>query len=99
MEWCRELALALQISLIVPFACGAFIGIAFQPENYYLFALSVMVRHQVDMVRRQTMLAAPAQRIRSADRAVRGGCGVMRRLRRGTAMSAAQVDVAALAVG
>lgn len=62
MEWCRELALALQISLIVPFACGAFIGIAFQPENYYLFALSVMVRHQVDMVRRQTMLAAPAQR-------------------------------------
>ncbi|MBV1799979.1 putative O-glycosylation ligase, exosortase A system-associated [Siccirubricoccus sp. G192] len=40
LEWCRELALALQVSLLTMLACGAFIGIAFQPMFYYLFAIS-----------------------------------------------------------
>jgi putative inorganic carbon (hco3(-)) transporter len=50
MEWCVDLAKALQLSLVVAMACGTFIGIAFQPEIYYLFALAVMIRHQVDVV-------------------------------------------------
>jgi probable O-glycosylation ligase (exosortase A-associated) len=53
MEWCHDLARTLQISLAVPLACGAFIGIAFQAEIYYLFALAVMLRHQVRMAERQ----------------------------------------------
>jgi probable O-glycosylation ligase (exosortase A-associated) len=47
MAWCHDLARALQISLVVEMVCGAFIGIAFQAEIYYLFALAVMLRHQV----------------------------------------------------
>jgi probable O-glycosylation ligase (exosortase A-associated) len=47
MAWCSDLARALQLSLMLPMVCGNFIGIAFQAEFYYLFALSVMLRHQV----------------------------------------------------
>jgi probable O-glycosylation ligase (exosortase A-associated) len=61
MEWCRDMAKALQLTLVVPLACGAFIGIAFQPEIYYLFALSVMLRHQVDEVARQQIPAKAVQ--------------------------------------
>ena len=52
MEWCHDLARMLQVALIVPLTCGAFIGISFQSELYYMFALSVMVRHQVRSVQR-----------------------------------------------
>jgi probable O-glycosylation ligase (exosortase A-associated) len=64
MEWCIDLARALQISLVVPLACGAFIGIAFQPEIYYLFALSVMLQHQVAEVARR---ARPEQAVQLFD--------------------------------
>ena len=59
MEWCHDLARNLQISLIVPMACGAFIGIAFQAEIYYMFALAVMMRHQVRSAERLQRAAAP----------------------------------------
>jgi probable O-glycosylation ligase (exosortase A-associated) len=62
MEWCRELARTLQISMAVPLACGAFIGIAFQPEIYYLFALSVMLGHQVAEAARSTRATHAVQR-------------------------------------
>jgi putative inorganic carbon (HCO3(-)) transporter len=57
MEWCHDLARALQISLVVPLVCGAFIGIAFQAEIYYLFALAVMMRHQVRVAERMERAA------------------------------------------
>jgi probable O-glycosylation ligase (exosortase A-associated) len=40
MTWLRELAIALQTALVTLVACGMFIGIAFQPMYYYIFALS-----------------------------------------------------------
>lgn len=42
-EWCRDLAAALQVSLVVLMCCGAFIGIAFQPMIHYLLAMAVAV--------------------------------------------------------
>lgn len=52
MEWCYDLARMVQISLLVPMTCGAFIGIAFQSEIYYLFALAVMLRQQIRVAER-----------------------------------------------
>jgi probable O-glycosylation ligase (exosortase A-associated) len=57
MEWCHDLARMLQISLLVPLACGAFIGIAFQAEIYYMFALAVMMRQQVRVAERMVRAA------------------------------------------
>ncbi|MBC4018003.1 putative O-glycosylation ligase, exosortase A system-associated [Siccirubricoccus deserti] len=47
LAWCRDLAAALQVSLLVLLACGAFIGIAFQPMFWYLFAASGCLSHHV----------------------------------------------------
>jgi probable O-glycosylation ligase (exosortase A-associated) len=47
LEWCVDLARALQASLLVMAACGAFIGIAFQPMIHYLFALAVVLPEYV----------------------------------------------------
>lgn len=47
LEWCTDLARALQASLLVMAACGAFIGIGFQPMIHYLFALAVVVPEYV----------------------------------------------------
>jgi probable O-glycosylation ligase (exosortase A-associated) len=52
MEWCRDLALSLMVSAAVLATCGAFIGIGFQPEVYYTFALAVMLSQHVRAVRR-----------------------------------------------
>lgn len=52
MLWCTDLAYALQVSLVTLLACGAFIGIAFQPMLYYLFALSTCLRQYVRQVER-----------------------------------------------
>jgi putative inorganic carbon (HCO3(-)) transporter len=41
--WCRDMASALQIALVVLMVCGAFIGIAFQPMIHYLIAMAVSV--------------------------------------------------------
>lgn len=53
MAWAREMAFALQIALLTLLACGAFIGIAFQPMLYYLFAISACLREHVRQVERQ----------------------------------------------
>ncbi|MBO1076978.1 putative O-glycosylation ligase, exosortase A system-associated [Roseomonas marmotae] len=37
---CRDLAIAMQVSLLTLLVCGAFIGIAFQPMLFYSFALA-----------------------------------------------------------
>jgi probable O-glycosylation ligase (exosortase A-associated) len=58
MQWCHDLARMLQISIVVPMVCGAFIGIAFQAEFYYLFALAVMLRQQVRVAERMARAAA-----------------------------------------
>jgi O-antigen ligase len=58
MAWCRDLALTAVISLSVLVVCGAFIGIAFTPEIYYMFALPVMLRHHVRMVAQEREAAA-----------------------------------------
>ena len=50
---CRDLAFALQVSLVVLLACGLFIGVAFQPMLYYLFALSACVSHHAQRVQLQ----------------------------------------------
>ncbi|WP_431285416.1 putative O-glycosylation ligase, exosortase A system-associated [Humitalea sp. 24SJ18S-53] len=51
MEWLRDLAYALEVSLLTMMACGAFIGVAFQPMLYYLFALSTCLSHQMHRLR------------------------------------------------
>jgi probable O-glycosylation ligase (exosortase A-associated) len=50
MEWCRDLAFALQASLLTLVCCGVFIGIAFQPMLYYMFAASTCLRQYVARV-------------------------------------------------
>ena len=47
---CRDLAFALQVSLVVMLVCGVFIGVAFQPMLYYLFALSACLSHHARQV-------------------------------------------------
>lgn len=47
MAWCRELAFALQVSLLTLLACGAFIGIAFQPMIYYMLAITTCLGNYV----------------------------------------------------
>ncbi len=58
LEWARDLALGLGIALATLLACGAFIGIAFQPILYYTFALSVCLREHV---RRTLALSQPLE--------------------------------------
>lgn len=47
LEWCADLAKALLSALTILMTCGAFIGIAFQPFLYYLFAITVSLREWV----------------------------------------------------
>lgn len=56
LAWAADLAATLRVSLIVLLACGAFIGIAFQPMFYYLFGISAALLHQV---RRSAAMLAP----------------------------------------
>lgn len=58
LEWCHTLAGAVQTATLTLLACGAFIGIGFQPMYWYLFALSVMLSQYV----RRVMSAQPAPR-------------------------------------
>ena len=58
MHWCRDLAGALQVSLLILLVCGAFIGIAFQPMFYMLFAMGSCLQQHV----RRALAAAPQLR-------------------------------------
>lgn len=42
--WCQDLAGALLTALLTLLACAAFIGVAFQPMFWYMFALSTALR-------------------------------------------------------
>jgi probable O-glycosylation ligase (exosortase A-associated) len=53
MAWCRDLAIAFMIAELVLAVCGAFIGIAFQPEVYYIFAMTAMLASHVRTVERR----------------------------------------------
>jgi len=44
LRWCGELAKAMLSAMVILMTCGAFIGIAFQPFLYYVFALSLSLR-------------------------------------------------------
>ncbi len=61
LAWCRDLAVALQASLLTLATCGAFIGIAFQPTLYYMFAATTCLR---EYVRRCEAEARPAAVLR-----------------------------------
>ncbi|MFZ2005999.1 MAG: putative O-glycosylation ligase, exosortase A system-associated [Stellaceae bacterium] len=43
LRWCRDMAKALMMATLTMLACGAFIGIAYQPTLWNLTALSVCV--------------------------------------------------------
>lgn len=55
--WARDLAGALQLALLVAMAGGMFVGIAFQPIFWYVFALGECVRQHV----RRALLGGVAQ--------------------------------------
>ena len=65
MAWARELAYALQVALLTLLACGAFIGIGFQPMFYYLVGISACLREHVRQAARlgEDREAAAAVRI------------------------------------
>ncbi len=52
MAWCGDLARALMVTEAVLVVCGNFIGIGFQPEVYYLFAVTAMLACHVRGVER-----------------------------------------------
>jgi probable O-glycosylation ligase (exosortase A-associated) len=61
LEWCRDLARATEISIVTIMACGAFIGISYQPTLWELFALSICLseycrRHLAEEARERTAL-------------------------------------------
>jgi probable O-glycosylation ligase (exosortase A-associated) len=51
LSWAFDLSFALLSSLSVLLACSAFIGIAFQPFFYYVFAIALSLREYVFRVR------------------------------------------------
>jgi probable O-glycosylation ligase (exosortase A-associated) len=67
MAWCGDLAAALQVSLLVLLASGAFIGIAFQPMFWYLFAAAGCLAHHVG---RAIVPAVATQRQQAVETAV-----------------------------
>ena len=53
MAWAADLAATIMIALCILLVCGAFISIAFQPEVYYAFSITVILRQHVTGVRRR----------------------------------------------
>jgi probable O-glycosylation ligase (exosortase A-associated) len=51
LQWAGSLASALTLSLVTLMACGAFIGIAFQPPLYHIFSASFCIHAYVQRVR------------------------------------------------
>ncbi len=67
LAWMRDLARALLLSAIPYLAGGAFVGIAFQPFHYYLFALTVALLNHLArsgaLARPQPVPLAPRRRV------------------------------------
>jgi len=55
LTWCGELARALTSSLLALLACGAFVGIGYQPVLWYLFAASACVYAHARQVEQATL--------------------------------------------
>ena len=68
LAWCADLADALQSSIVVFMASGAFVGIAYQPMFWYTIALSISLRAYVRRV--QARQSQPDSGWRGASRQV-----------------------------
>jgi len=64
LQWTAALASALIVSLITLMACGAFIGIAFQPPLYYIFSAAFCIHAYVIRVRAAASKTAPTNAFR-----------------------------------
>jgi len=64
LEWASDLAKALRMSLIIYLCGGAFVGIAFQPYFYHIFACTMAISEYMVRVttsqRSRSLLGAPA---------------------------------------
>nr|WP_255568770.1 DUF5935 domain-containing protein [Neoroseomonas alba] len=69
LEWLGDLARALSHAMLIFMAGGAFVGIAFYPLHYYLFAFAVCARAALQRARRGVAVA-PAATDPGADPAV-----------------------------
>jgi len=47
LAWCRDLATALQMALVVQLTGGMFVALGFQPPLYMIFALAISLREYV----------------------------------------------------
>jgi len=47
LAWCRDLATALQMALVLQLTGGLFVALGFQPPLYMIFALSISLREYV----------------------------------------------------
>lgn len=71
LAWCRDLARATQISILTLLACGAFIGISYQPTLWDLFALSICLgqyarRHLAQETERPVVSPRPRPALKPA---------------------------------
>ena len=82
LEWCRDLAAAVQTATLVLLACGAFVGIGFQPMYWYLFALAASLSQYVRRVTAAQPAARPRVEARSTP-AFGGASGAVRRAQPG----------------
>jgi putative inorganic carbon (hco3(-)) transporter len=60
LAWCRDLATALQIALVVQLTGGIFVALAYHPPLYMIFALSISLREYVYRVEKASERATPS---------------------------------------
>ena len=70
LAWVRDLCSALAISATSYFAGAAFVGVAFQPLHYFMFAISVCLLNHVGRFRAGQIQAASASAAGWADRVI-----------------------------
>ncbi len=66
MEWVSSLSDALQSGIVVFLACGAFVGIMFQPMFWYFIAMSISLNAYMWRARRQEVKPAAGWREKAA---------------------------------
>jgi len=57
LAWCRDLATALQMALVLQLTGGSFVALGFHPPLYMLFALSISLREYVYRVEKASAQA------------------------------------------
>jgi probable O-glycosylation ligase (exosortase A-associated) len=60
LAWCRDLATALQIALVVQLTGGSFVALAYHSPLYMIFALSVSLREYVYRVEKASERTMPS---------------------------------------